>query len=223
MRLARIGLKTEDITAVVITHEHDDHVGGLGPVARRLGVPVYLTAGTRTALNGVSGELPEIRLLNPHERFSVNDIEVRPFPVPHDACEPAQFVFSDGDVRLGFMTDVGSVTAHMLRALDGCEALVLEANHDIGMLENGDYPPSLKARIRADHGHLDNRAAALLLKRLDTTRLTCLVAAHLSQKNNRPELARSAFSEALDCDPEWVDVADQDEGLGWRSVTTTEI
>jgi phosphoribosyl 1,2-cyclic phosphodiesterase len=158
-----------------------------------------------------------------HERFAIGDIEVRPFPVPHDAREPAQFVFSDGEARLGFMTDVGSVTSHMVRALDGCEALVLEANHDIAMLESGDYPPSLKARIRADHGHLDNRAAALLLKRLDTTRLKCLVAAHLSQKNNRPELARSAFSEALDCDPGWVGVADQDEGLGWRSVTTTEI
>jgi phosphoribosyl 1,2-cyclic phosphodiesterase len=188
-----------------------------------LGVPVYLTAGTRAALNGSTGELPEIRLMNPHERFSVGDIEVRPFPVPHDAREPAQFVFSDGDVRLGFMTDVGSVTAHMLRALDGCEALVLEANHDIEALENGDYPPSLKTRIRSDYGHLDNRAAALLLKRLDTTRLTRLVAAHLSEKNNRPDLVRSVFSEALDCDPEWVDVANQDEGLGWRLVTTTEI
>jgi phosphoribosyl 1,2-cyclic phosphodiesterase len=192
-------------------------------VARGLGVPVYLTAGTRRALNGSAAELPAVRTFSPHERFAVGDIEVRPFPVPHDAREPAQFVFSDGAARLGFMTDVGSVTSRMQRALDGCEALVLEANHDIGMLENGDYPPALKARIRADHGHLDNRAAALLLKRLDTTRLTCLVAAHLSRKNNRPELARAAFSEALDADAGWVHVADQDEGLGWRPVTTTEI
>jgi phosphoribosyl 1,2-cyclic phosphodiesterase len=181
-----------------------------------------MTAGTQRALNGASAELPAIRPFSPHERFAIDDIEVRPFPVPHDAREPAQFVFSDGATRLGFMTDVGSVTSHMQRALDGCEALVLEANHDIGMLENGDYPPALKARIRADHGHLDNRAAALLLKRLDTTRLTCLVAAHLSQKNNRPELARSVLSEALDVDADWVEVADQDEGLGWRSVATTE-
>jgi phosphoribosyl 1,2-cyclic phosphodiesterase len=181
-----------------------------------------MTAGTQRALNGASAELPAIRPFSPHERFAIDDIEVRPFPVPHDAREPAQFVFSDGATRLGFMTDVGSVTSHMQRALDGCEALVLEANHDIGMLENGDYPPALKARIRADHGHLDNRAAALLLKRLDTTRLTCLVAAHLSQKNNRPELARSVLSKALDVDADWVEVADQDEGLGWRSVATTE-
>jgi phosphoribosyl 1,2-cyclic phosphodiesterase len=221
-RLAVLGLEPQDITAIVITHEHDDHVGGLGPVARGLQVPVYLTAGTRRALNGSAANLPEMRPISPHERFAIDDIEVRPFPVPHDAREPAQFVFSDGAARLGFMTDVGSVTSHMQRALDGCEALVLECNHDIEALENGDYPPSLKARIRGERGHLDNRAAALLLKRLDTTRLGCLVAAHLSQKNNRPEWARAALAGALDCEPGWVAVADQDRGHGWRAVRLNE-
>lgn len=214
----------DDLSAILITHEHDDHVGGLGPVARRLKVPVYMTAGTARAVQATDpGELPEIRQFNPHARFAIGDIEVRPFPVPHDAREPAQFVFSDGDTRLGFMTDVGSVTSHMLRALDGCEALVLETNHDIESLENGDYPPSLKARIRSAHGHLDNRAAGLLLKRLDTTRLNCLVAAHLSKKNNRPELARAALADALDCELDWIEVADQDLGLPWRNVTPGHI
>jgi len=148
--------------------------------------------------------------------FEVGDIEVRPFPVPHDAREPVQFVCSDGRWRLGVLTDLGISTAYVEASLSGCDALVLECNHDLDLLANGDYPFSLKQRIASKFGHLDNGAAAGLLARLDNSRLKHLVAAHLSQNNNLPGLARAALAAALDCDPDWIGIADQHLGFGWR-------
>lgn len=218
-RLARLDRHPTDLAAVVVTHEHDDHLSGVAVFARRYGLPVWLTAGTRAAWNGAAAELPEARLFSPHEPFAVGDLEIRPFPVPHDAREPAQFVFGDGAVRLGFMTDIGAVTRHVETALAGCDALVIECNHDRAMLRDGPYPPPLKARIAGSHGHLSNDEAAMLLARLDKKRLRHVVAAHLSQTNNKPELARAALGRALGCDPGWVQAAGQDAGLGWRDVS----
>lgn len=218
-RMLRAGVDPEDLAGIVVTHEHSDHIGGVGALARRYSLPVWLTAGTRAAANGQLGELPETRQFDPHTPFAIGDLAVEPYPVPHDAREPAQFVFSDGDGRLGYLTDVGESTAHIERALNACDALVLECNHDLAMLDGGPYPPSLKARIRSSHGHLDNASAGKLLARLDYTRLNTLVAAHLSRTNNTPEHARAALAEAIDCEPDWVEVADQDEGLAWRGLT----
>jgi phosphoribosyl 1,2-cyclic phosphodiesterase len=136
--------------------------------------------------------------------------------VPHDAREPVQFVCSDGRWRLGVLTDLGVSTAHVEASLSGCDALVLECNHDLEMLADGDYPESLKRRIASKVGHLDNGAAAGLLGRIDTSRLKHLIAAHLSQQNNRPELARAALAASLHCDVDWIGVADQQLGFGWR-------
>jgi phosphoribosyl 1,2-cyclic phosphodiesterase len=219
-RLMRLGIEPQAIAAILVTHEHDDHIGGVGALARRHELPVYLTAGTLKAARDVIGELPEARRFSPHEPFAIGDLAVEPLPVPHDAHEPAQFVFGDGDRRLGFLTDVGTITRHIERALSNCDALVLECNHDLDMLDNGSYPAALKARIRSDRGHLDNAAAAHLLKRPDRTSLSCVVAAHLSQTNNTPELARRALAGALDCEPDWVEVADPEQGLGWRDVSS---
>ncbi|HEY9198037.1 MAG TPA: MBL fold metallo-hydrolase, partial [Gammaproteobacteria bacterium] len=127
-------------------------------------------------------------------------------------------VFSDGAVRLGILTDTGSITAHIRQRLDRCDALLLECNHDTAMLADGPYPPSLKQRVGGRLGHLSNRQAAELLGMLDTSVLTHLVAAHLSDKNNRPELARAALAAALGCDSDWIGVADQAAGLDWRQV-----
>ncbi len=143
-------------------------------------------------------------------------LEVRPFPVPHDAREPVQFVCSDGRWRIGVLTDLGVSTAHVEASLSGCDALVLECNHDVDMLANGDYPYPLKQRIAGKQGHLDNGAAATLLGRLDNSRLKHLFAAHLSAHNNRPDLARAALAGALNCAPDWIGIADQREGFGWR-------
>ena len=217
-RLARLDRDHETLTAILITHEHGDHCRGVASCARRFGVPVWMTAGTFSALKGQFDGTEDIRLINPHESFAVGDIEVRPFPVPHDAREPCQFVFSDGGARLGFLTDIGSITAHVVEMLSDCDALVLECNHDARLLRDGPYPPSLKARIAGEHGHLENGVAAELLARIVSARLRYVAAAHLSETNNTPALAQAALARAMGCEPEWIDVAEQDEGLAFCKV-----
>ena len=141
-RLARIGLKPADITGILVTHEHDDHAGQAYPFAAQHRLPVWLTYGTQAAL-AESGKLPgevETRTIDGRTAFSVGGIEVRPYTVPHDAREPVQFVLSDGAFRLGVLTDIGASTAHVEATLSGCDALVLECNHDSDMLWAGDYP-----------------------------------------------------------------------------------
>ena len=217
-RLGMLGLAPDDLDAIIITHEHDDHAGGVARLARRYGLPVHLTYGTMSALNGDRALIPQINVIAVHEPFCIGDVEVFPFPVPHDAREPAQFVFGDGCRRLGVLTDTGSSTAHIVSVLSGVDALVLECNHDRLMLERGPYPPSLKNRVGGRFGHLENGAAAELLRSLDCSRLQHLIAAHLSRKNNTPELARSALAGALGCDPEGVEVATQESGFSWRDI-----
>ena len=215
-RLARLGKAPTDIHAILVTHEHSDHIGGVAGFARRFGVPVWMTAGTSVMHSAT--DLPSLDWFDGHSSFSIDDLQITPFPVPHDAREPCQFVFSDGAVRLGVLTDTGSITAHIREQLNGCEALLLECNHDLVMLADGPYPPVLKRRVGGRLGHLSNRQAADLLNALDTTALRHLVAAHLSDKNNRPELARAALAGALGCESDWIGVADQAEGLGWRGI-----
>ncbi len=214
-RLARAGLEPGDLDAILVTHEHADHVGGVAACARRFGVEVLLTHGT---LASVELDDVAVRVIDSHAPFAVGDMELRPFPVPHDAREPAQFVFSDGDRRLGVLTDAGCVTPHMVDILSGCDALVLECNHDATMLAAGRYPQHLKRRIAGRFGHLDNAAAAQLLSQIDRTRLRHVVAAHLSQENNTPALATRALAAVLGCTPEWIGIADQDTGCDWRDV-----
>jgi phosphoribosyl 1,2-cyclic phosphodiesterase len=129
-----------------------------------------------------------------------------------------QFVVGDGAHRLGVLTDIGVATPYVEASLTGCDALVLECNHDLAMLEDGDYPWPLKQRIASRLGHLHNEAAAELLAALDTSRLQHIVAAHLSQQNNTPDKARAALAKALGCHPDWVGIADQDNGFAWRDL-----
>lgn len=218
-RLARLALTPEDLDGIVVTHEHDDHIGGVARFARKYRLPVWLTPGTVRGLQGLFDTLERVYLIEGYAPLCIGAIEVTPFPVPHDAREPAQYVFGDGARRLGVLTDTGQATPLIARLLSGCDALVLECNHCPALLAAGDYPPSLKQRISSRHGHLDNAAAAQLLAQLDRTRLKHLVAAHLSESNNRPELAQSALAEVLDCRLDWVAVADQANGLGWCDLT----
>lgn len=217
-RLERAGVAADGLDGILVTHEHNDHIAGVGAVARKLGLPVWLTAGTARAAAGRLGDLPETRLFDPHSAFPIGDIQVEPFPVPHDAAEPTQFVFGDGRVRLGILTDVGSTTAHILGMLDGCDALALECNHDERMLLQGPYPPALKQRVSSDLGHLSNTAAAGLLSRLDTDRLQHLVAVHISETNNSPALAAAALAAVMGYGSDTVAVADQNEGLDWCTI-----
>ena len=215
-RLARIGVAPEAVTAIIVTHEHSDHVGGVAAYAVRYQTPVWLTFGTLSAVAERFAGLPKVYGFDTDDAFAIDAIEVRPFPVPHDAREPVQFVCGDGQWRLGVLTDLGVSTLHVEASLSGCDALVLECNHDSGMLANGHYPYALKQRIAGRFGHLDNDAAGGLLSRLDNSKLKHVFAAHLSQHNNLPDLARAALASALGCSLDWIGIAGQHDGFGWR-------
>ena len=217
-RLGRLGLAPTDLAAVLVTHEHDDHAGGVARFARRYDVPVYLTYGTLIAMGIGGAMMPRVSVIDSHTPFVIGDLEVHPYPVPHDAREPSQFVFSDGDRRLGLLTDTGDSTPHIQRMLSGIEALVLECNHELELLMSGPYPPTLKRRISSRYGHLDNATAARIVAEIDCSRLQHFVAAHLSAQNNTPELARAAMSAALNCESAWISIATQNAGLDWRQI-----
>ena len=217
-RLAQHGVTPESINAILITHEHDDHIGGAARFARKFAIPVWLTHGTLQAAGDQFTDVAAVELFDCHRKFTVGDIEIEPYTVPHDAREPAQFVFSDGAARCGLLTDAGSLTAHMQMVLSGLDALVLECNHDLDLLWNGNYPPQLKQRVAGKFGHLDNATAAQLVAAIDCSRLKHLIAAHLSRQNNTPELASVALAQALNCAREWIGVATQHDGFSWRQI-----
>ncbi|WP_423823356.1 MBL fold metallo-hydrolase [Salinisphaera sp. SPP-AMP-43] len=215
-RLARLELVPADIDAIVITHEHDDHWKGVSRFSRAHDLPVWLTPGTHSAT--VASEVAARELYSPHEPFAIGELELWPYPVPHDAREPAQLVVGNGEHRLGVLSDIGHATPHVRDMIDACDALIIEANHDPELLAAGPYPASLKARVAGRLGHLSNAQAAELVTQIDTGALQHVVAAHMSESNNRPELARAALAKALACTPDWVHVANQREGLPWRSL-----
>jgi phosphoribosyl 1,2-cyclic phosphodiesterase len=218
MRLARLGVSAGQLSGIVVTHEHGDHISGVARLARKFDLPVWLTHGTlRNQAKAFAG-IANIREIDPQLAFVIGGIEIIPYSVPHDAVEPVQFVFSDGARRLGVLTDTGHGTAHIEQTLNGCDALVLECNHDSEMLMNSDYPYSLKQRVGGRFGHLNNQEAAGILARLDASRLQHLIAAHLSRRNNTPELAVRALSGAAACEESWVGVATQEYGFAWRDI-----
>lgn len=216
LRLERAGVSTEEIDAVLVTHEHSDHVRGVGTFARKHNTPVWMTHGTSRATS--IGEVPDYNEIIIGERIHFGEIEVTPFSVPHDASEPCQFVFSNGKHKLGLLTDTGMITPHIVEMLNGVHALLLECNHDQEMLADGEYPPHLKRRVGSDYGHLNNIQAAELLQKMDSSNLATIVAMHISEKNNDPVLARQALAEVLDWDYDDIHVAHQAEGLDWMSL-----
>lgn len=213
-RMARIGMSAGELSAIVITHEHSDHVSGAFKFARRYHVPVWLTYGTfqvvQDACKGV-----DIRFCRDGVAIPIGDLELLPYTVPHDAREPVQYVASNGLTRLGVLTDAGHSTPHLVSALAGCDALVLECNHDRTMLANSLYPPSLKRRIGGVYGHLSNDSSTQILSALDRSRLRMVVGAHLSQQNNTAALAMAAITLGLDGGGAQVSIACQSNGFDW--------
>jgi len=216
-RMQRLGRQPADLAGILVTHEHGDHLGGVFGLARKHALPVWMTHGTWSASRHTDAGL-DLRIIDSHRFLSIGDIEVQPFPVPHDAREPVQYVFASADRRIGILTDIGEITPHVRAMLAGCEALVLECNHDARMLAESTYPASLKRRIAGRHGHLENSAAAALLGQIDCSNLQHLVAAHLSERNNSPRLAVAALARGLGCDEAWIGVATPESGFDWREV-----
>ena len=215
-RLSRLGRSPADLRAIVVTHEHSDHIKGVAALARRFDLPVYMTPGTFHSRD--LGDIPRLNLIRDQEVFELDGLRVEPVAVPHDAREPVQYIFHHRHYRLGVLTDLGSISPHVENRYQGCDALVLEANHDPLMLAGGPYPPSLKQRVGGQWGHLSNAQAAGFLARLDTARLRHLAIAHISRQNNTPGLAQAAISPVAGAVANVV-YACQEEGFGWLSLT----
>lgn len=215
-RLARLNLTPEKIHAVLVTHEHSDHIQGVAGFSRKFKTPVYLTPGTHQSKN--MGELPALHRINCHEPFQVGSFDVMPVAVPHDAKEPCQYLLSSGDTTIGVLTDLGHVTPHVKMHYRDCDALLLECNHDPVMLSEGPYPYPLKQRVGGDYGHLNNQQAAELLEVVDLDRLSHLIISHVSEQNNQPTLATDAIQPLL---TQWngsLQVANQLDGFDWITI-----
>lgn len=222
-RLARVGLCAEDLDGVFVTHEHGDHVGCALALAQRQRLPLWTSRGTWRALQAQPRFADRLdpallQLCGDGAQLSIGDLLIRPFAVPHDAQEPLQLSASDGALKLGVLTDIGSATATVLQALQGCHALLLECNHDEEMLRKGRYPPALKRRILGSHGHLSNEAAADILAGCIHEGLRLVAAAHLSEHNNLPELASAALARVCGSVQPGLRVADQAQGLDWQTL-----
>ena len=196
-RLASIGVAATDLNGILVSHEHLDHCRGLGPLARRHQLPVYLHGETRRALPGL-GRLDDHREFEAGDVWTFRDLQITTIPLTHDAVAPVGFCIESGAGKVGLVTDLGIATRLVADRLQGCRALVVEANHDETMLRDGPYPWPLKQRIRSNHGHLSNTAAAHLLDELLWDGLEAVFLAHLSETNNLPHLARDCCQAVLD-------------------------
>ena len=197
VRLASIGVAGDDLDALLVTHEHTDHCLGVGPMARRHRLPVYMHPETRQALPRL-GKITTLVEFEAGDRFTVGEMAVEPFPITHDAAAPVGYLIDTPEGRIGVATDLGIATRLVADRLQRCRVLVLESNHDEDLLRDGPYPWHLKQRIRSNHGHLSNRASAELLDGLLWDGLDAVFLAHLSETNNDPVLAESCSRAVLD-------------------------
>jgi phosphoribosyl 1,2-cyclic phosphodiesterase len=224
-RLRQIDIGADSIAAIVVTHEHGDHVAGVVRLAAKYGLEVWCSPGTWKGIGNGAGkttyaaQTPRVRLFSSHGRgFRIGGLSLRPIPVPHDAREPCQFVIEGAGRRLGVLTDAGTVTARMCDALKECDSLMLEANHDPRMLHEGPYPPSLRQRVGGPFGHLSNLQAAELLDAIHHRHLKRVLLSHISAQNNHPTLALAAVR-SVDADlSASLLVAEQDQCIGWFDV-----
>ena len=196
-RMAEIGIHSDGIDAILVTHEHHDHISGVGVLSRRINIPVYANPATHRASSKRVGKLFSANDFTTGEKFTLGDLEIHPFRVSHDTADPVGYVISDGEVSMGYCTDTGKVTTLIEHHLKRCDLLVLESNHDPVMLREGPYPLYLQQRVRSNQGHLANEDAGKLLKKLAGGRLRHVILAHLSEVNNHPELAMQATSHHL--------------------------
>ena len=213
-RLARVGLAPADIDAIFITHEHADHIGCAHILSRRARIPVWMSEGTWLATGGRDFE-GRLHFAHDGADIVVGDMLVQPFTVPHDAREPLQVRCTDGARTLGVLTDLGHATPHVLDRLMHLDALLLEFNHDSDMLAGSRYPPFLKQRVGGNYGHLSNTAAAEIARAVTHAGLRHVLAAHLSEQNNRPEIVRRIMADALGAREDEMLTANAADGSPW--------
>ena len=213
-RLARAKLVPEDLSAIFVTHEHGDHAKGIVPLAKRYGIPVWMSYGTFMGIQQDFADV-DLNICKDGDCIAVGSVKVTAFSTSHDVSEPLQYHVTDGVFKAGMLTDTGCVTKHIKKHLDGCHVLFLECNYDEEMLRYSDYPVDIKRRIRGIHGHLSNDDAAAFLMDVDSSCLKAVVASHISQNNNAPELARKAMEEVAHPHCIQVIVADQEMGTDW--------
>lgn len=217
-RLANVGLLPEQISAILVTHEHGDHISGVARFSNKFSIPVWLNKGT--SLHKKCDDIKLKNIFSSHNLFKLASFEITPVPVPHDSREATQFVFTVGTQKLGLLTDVGQITEHIISAYSGCNALLLEFNYDHEMLINGNYPHSLKRRVSGGLGHLSNDQAINFLETFESAKLQWLVVMHKSEENNREsiinsKLERLSFLESVD-----YFIASQSKGFKWRALNT---
>jgi len=196
-RLMLVDRSPEDLAAIVVTHEHGDHISGVGVMSRKYNLPVYANAGTHLASEARVKKLYKRVEFGTGESFVIDDLSVHPFRISHDTADPVGFVISDGHAALAYCTDTGRVTKLIGHHVRKCRALILEANHDWKMLMDGPYPMPLKQRVRSNQGHLANSDAARFLAGLVDSSLQYVVLAHLSETNNLPDVALGRVEKEL--------------------------
>lgn len=195
-RIELSGLNRRKLRAILVSHEHTDHIAGVGVLARRFDLPVYINPATLSACGQSLGKINPA-LFTTGRAFALGPLHIHPFSVSHDAADPVGFTFAAKNTKLGVATDLGVATALVQTRLAGCTAVILESNHDPEMLQNGPYPYDLKRRVAGRHGHLSNPQAGELLNLLNHQELKRIILAHLSETNNRPDLARGHMNSCL--------------------------
>jgi phosphoribosyl 1,2-cyclic phosphodiesterase len=213
-RLQRLEKTPADIDAILVTHEHSDHWKGVLPLASRFAIDIYITAGCLRATGLTLSDYVGFKLIDSHKAFNIGDIEIKPIPVPHDALEPVQFIFSNNINRLGILTDVGSITPYIEQQYSGCDGLLVEANHDLELLNSGAYPRFLKNRVSGEWGHLNNNQTATLISVIDQACIKQLVIGHISQTNNDKAVVRQTIEKVYQGSVKVI-YADQEEGFDW--------
>jgi phosphoribosyl 1,2-cyclic phosphodiesterase len=196
-RLLSIGASPKELNGIVVTHEHVDHVRGVGTLSRRYKLPVYLNKQTYLHLPDSVGRLDQKEEFVTGRSFFIEDLTIHPFAISHDGIDPVGFTLANGSVKIGVCTDLGAATKLVCRHLEHCSVMILEANHDTEMLKNGPYPWPVKQRIKSRLGHLSNQQSAEILARVFSETLQEVILGHLSETNNAPEKARGVFLRLL--------------------------
>ena len=216
-RLEQSAVQPHQLDAIFITHEHGDHIGCVQALSSQYNIPVWMSMGTAVAMGFINSS-GLLHTASDGVTINIKGLQLCPFTVPHDAREPLQLTCSDGVAKLGVLTDLGHATAHVLEQLQGCHSLMLECNHDTELLAASSYPPFLKTRVGGPYGHLSNSQAADIVRAVQHSGLKHIVAAHLSQQNNLPDLVKNSLSKTLSCNDDDIIIASQDSGSPWLDI-----